>query len=69
MHDDRKLSGDRHCGTLEAQPLTQFKPPDLEAALDPGTGSCEDHRRRFVKQSPQAIVASSRDMAVIVDLT
>lgn len=25
VHDDRKLSGDRHCSALEAQPLTQLR--------------------------------------------
>jgi hypothetical protein len=51
VHDNRKLSGDRDRGALEAQPLTQFKPPAPETVIVPGTGSCEDHRRRFVKQS------------------
>jgi hypothetical protein len=59
VHDDRQLSGDRDRGPFEAQPLTQFKSPAPETAFVPGTGSCEEYRRRFVKQSAQMVVASS----------
>ncbi len=68
VHNDRELSGDGHRGALEAQALTQLKSPALEAAFVTGSGSREDHRCCFIKQAPQTVVASSRDMAVIVDL-
>lgn len=52
VHDDRKLSGNRHRSALEAQPLRQLEAPDSETALVPGTGSREDHRRHFIKHCP-----------------
>lgn len=69
MHDDSEFSGDCHCGALEAQSLTQLKPPAPKTALVPGPGSCEEHRRCFIKQPAQMVVASSRDMSIIIDIT
>lgn len=58
MHDDRKLSGDRNRSTLEAHSLTQLEPPSSEATLISGTGSREDHDRRFIKEPPQMVIRS-----------
>ena len=69
MHDNRKLPGDSHRSAFEAQPLAQLQPPAPETAFVAGSGSREEDRCRFIQQSPQMAVASSRDVAVIVDLT
>ena len=66
MHDDGQLARDGDSGALKADPLTQFKSPVAQFAF--GLAAGEEHCRRLVKQPAQMVVASSGDMAVIVDL-
>jgi hypothetical protein len=68
VHNDREFARYSHGSAPEAQPFAQFEPPVFEAALGPGAGSGQDRCRRFKEQAAQMAVASSRDMAVIIDL-